>query len=105
LANERPHVFRATSVVRLPWSGMHLAANLQTFSGKPWAATTQVSLPHGSRRVLLEARGTRRLSSQSPLDARVSKTLPIGAAGSVDLLLDVLNLFGDSAEEARVDTT
>ena len=43
LPNDRPHVFRATSVVRLPWSGIQLAANLQTFSGKPWAATTQVS--------------------------------------------------------------
>jgi hypothetical protein len=33
---------------------------------------------------------------------RVSKTLALGAAGSVDLILDVLNLLDDSAEEALV---
>jgi hypothetical protein len=33
-----------------------------------WAATTQERLPQGSRRILLEPRGTRRLSSQSLLD-------------------------------------
>jgi TonB dependent receptor len=102
LPNDRPHVFRATSIVRLPWKGVQLAANLQTFSGKPWAATTQVSLPQGSRKVLLEPRGTRRLSWQSLLDLRVSKTLSFGAAGSVDMILDVLNLLGDSAAEALV---
>jgi hypothetical protein len=104
LPNDRPHVFRATSVVRLPWKGIQLAANLQTFSGKPWAATAQVNLAQGQglRRILLEPRGTRRLSSQSLLDVRVSKTLPIGTAGSVDLILDVLNLLGDNAEEALV---
>jgi hypothetical protein len=101
LPNDRPHVFRATSVVRLPWD-IHVAANLQTFSGKPWAATTQVTLPQGSRRILLEPRGSRRLSSQSLLDVRVSKTLPLGAAGGVDVIFDVLNLLGDSAEEALV---
>ena len=51
---------------------------------------------------LLEPRGTRRLSSQSLLDVRVSKTLPIGAVGSADVILDVLNLLNDSAEEALV---
>jgi len=102
LPNDRPHVFRATSVVRLPWQDIHVAANLQTFSGKPWAATTQVTLPQGSRRILLEPRGSRRLPSQALLDVRVSKTLSVGAAGSVDVILDVLNLLGDSAEEALV---
>jgi len=102
LPNDRPHVFRATSVVRLPWQDIQVAANLQTFSGKPWAATRQETLPQGSRRILLEPRGSRRLSAQSLLDVRVSKTLPVGAAGSVDLILDVLNLLGDNAEEALV---
>jgi len=102
LPNDRPHVFRATTTVRLPWRGIRIAANLQTFSGKPWAATTQVALPQGSRRILLEPRGTRRLSSQSLLDLRVSKTLPIFSAGTADLILDVLNVLNDSAEEALV---
>ena len=102
LPNDRPHVFRATTTVRLPWSGIRMAANLQTFSGKPWAATTQVGLPQGSRRILLEPRGTRRLPSQSLLDLRVSKTLPLFGAGTADLILDLLNVLNDSAEEALV---
>ena len=35
----------------------------------------QLSLPQGDQRVLLEPRGSRRLSSQSLLDVRVSKTI------------------------------
>jgi hypothetical protein len=101
LPNDRPHVFRANSLVRL-WKGVGLAANLQHFSGKPWAATTQERLPQGSRRILLEPRGTRRLSSQSLLDLRVSKTLPVFGAGTADLIVDVLNVLNDTAEEALV---
>lgn len=100
LANDRPHIFRATSVVHVPWKGVLVAANLQSFSGRPWAATAQVALPQsGSQRILIEPRGSRRLSSQSLLDVRISKTLPVGNAGTVDLRLDVLNLLNDHAEE------
>jgi hypothetical protein len=100
LPNDRPHIFRATGVVHLPWKGILVAANLQRFSGKPWAATTQVPLPQGSQRILLEPRGSRRLSSQALLDLRISKTVLIGNAGKVDLILDVLNVLNDTAEEA-----
>ena len=102
LPNDRPHVLRAASAVRLPWHGIQLAANFQIFSGKPWAATTQRTLNQGVRRILIEPRGTRRLPSQSLLDVRVSKTLPVGAAGSIDVIFDVLNLLGDNAEESVV---
>jgi hypothetical protein len=101
LPNDRPHVFRATSVVRL-WKRVRIAANLQHFSGRPWAATTQERLPQGSRRILVEPRGTRRLSSQSLVDLRVSKTLRVFGAGTADLILDVLNVLNDTAEEALV---
>jgi hypothetical protein len=85
--------------VVVPRTGLVLAANLQHFSGKPWAASTQVSLPQGDQRILLEPRGTRRLSSQSLLDLRVSRTF--GSTQSrVELLLDVLNVLNDTAEEA-----
>lgn len=105
LPNDRPHVFRATTVVRLPLKGIVVAANLQSFSGKPWAATTQVSLPQGSRKILVEPRGAQRLSPQSLLDLRISKTLPVGTAGTVDLIFDLLNLLNDTAEEALVSDT
>jgi hypothetical protein len=100
LPNDRPHIFRATGIAHLPWKGLLVAANLQRFSGKPWAATTQVTLPQGSRRILLEPRGSRRLSPQTLLDLRISKTLPVGKVGKVDLNLDVLNLLNDTAGEA-----
>ena len=61
--------------VDVPRTGFVLAANLQHFSGKPWAATAQLSLPQGDQRILLEPRGSRRLSSQSLLDLRVSRTI------------------------------
>lgn len=94
-------MFRATAVVRL-WKGVRVAANLQHFSGNAWAATTQERLPQGSRRILLEPRGTRRLSSQSLFDLRVSKTVRVTGAASVDLVVDALNLLNDTAEEALV---
>jgi hypothetical protein len=76
-----------------------VAANIRYFSGKPWAASTSVSLPQGDRRILLESPGSRRLSSQSLLDLRVSRPLRFGASGRVELLLDLLNLLNDTAEE------
>jgi hypothetical protein len=100
LPNDRPHIFRVNGVMHLPWHGILLAANLQSFSGKPWAATTQVTLPQGSQRILLEPRGSRRLPSQSLLDWRLSKTLSVGNTGTVDLIFDVLNMLNDSAAEA-----
>ncbi len=51
------------------------------------------------QRVLLETRGSRRLSSQSLLDLRVSRPIAFGGLGRVDLIFDVLNAFNDTAEE------
>jgi hypothetical protein len=100
LPNDRPHVFRVTGSVRLPWQGITVAANVQHFSGKPWAAAAPVSLPQGSRKILLEPRGTRRLSSQSLLDLRVAKSIVTGRAGTIHLTFDMLNTLNDTAEEA-----
>ncbi|MEP6916490.1 MAG: hypothetical protein ABJC89_12625, partial [Acidobacteriota bacterium] len=46
--------------------------------------------------------GTRRLSSQALLDVRLSKPVSFGRFGRADLLLDVLNLLDESAEEGLV---
>ena len=100
LPNDRPHMFRAMGSVDVPRTGLVVAANLQYFSGKPWAATAQVALPQGDQRILLEPRGSRRLSSQTLLDLRVSRTIRFGGAGRVELLLDVLNALNDAAEES-----
>ena len=55
--------------------------------------------PQGDQRILLEPRGSRRLSSQSLLDVRVSRTIRFGGARSIELLVDVLNALNDTAEE------
>ena len=99
LPNDRPHVLRVMGSVEVPRTGVSLAANLQQFSGKPWAASAQVSLPQGDQRILLETRGSRRLSSQSLLDMRVSRPFAWNGVRRVELLLDVLNLLNDTAEE------
>jgi len=99
LPNDRPHMFRGAASWEVPRVGFHVAGNVQYLSGKPWAASTQISLPQGDQRVLLEPRGTRRLSSLTMLDVRVSRTLAFGDAGRVELLLDVLNAFNRATEE------
>jgi hypothetical protein len=75
-----------------------LAVNAQHFSGKPWAATAQVPLPQGDQRILLEPRGSRRLSSQTLVDFRISRRVLIGGT-RVELLVDVLNALNNTAEE------
>ena len=59
-----------------------------------------MALPQGGQRILLEPRGSRRLSSQTLLDVRASKTIRFAGVGRVELLVDVLNLLNDTAEES-----
>ena len=70
LPNDRPHMLRVMGSVDVPGIGLVVAGNAQHFSGKPWAASTQVSLPQGDQRILLETRGSQRLSSQTLVDLR-----------------------------------
>jgi hypothetical protein len=100
LPNDRPHMLRVMGVVDVPRTRLVLAANLQHFSGKPWAATTQIDLPQGDQRVQLETRGTRRLEAQTLLDLRVSSTIPCGSLGRIEVLADVLNALNDTAAES-----
>jgi hypothetical protein len=99
LPNDRPHMFRVMGSVDLPHTGFTIAANLQHFSGKPWAASSQVTLPQGDLRIFIESRGSRRLSPQTPFDLRISRIISLGEVGRVELLMDVLNVLNDTAEE------
>jgi len=99
LPNDRPHMFRGAVSWELPRTGVRVAANIQFLSGKPWAASAQISLPQGDQRILLEPRGTRRLPSLTMVDVRIAKTLPLGRLGGIELLLDVLNAFNQATEE------
>ena len=100
LPNDRPHMFRAAASWQIPRTGFVAAGNVQYLTGKPWAASAQVSLPQGDQRILLEPRGTRRLPSQTLLDLRLSRTVPCGSLGRVELLVDVLNALNRSTPEA-----
>ncbi|HTI37740.1 MAG TPA: TonB-dependent receptor [Vicinamibacterales bacterium] len=100
LPNDRPHMFRLMGTVDVPRTGVMVSGNLQYFSGKPWAATALVRLPQGDQRILLEPLGSRRLSSQTLLDLRVSKIVSIGGANRIEAMFDVLNALNDTAEEA-----
>jgi hypothetical protein len=106
LPNDRPHVFRAMGSFDVPRTGLVVAANLQSFSGKPWAASALVSLPQTNdqptQRILLEAPGTRRLSSQSLLDVRVSRSFDLRGTGHVEFLFDLLNALNDTAGDGIV---
>src|SRR4029077_16756324 len=99
LPNDRPHMFRVMGSVDVPRTGLVGSTNLQYLRGKPYAASAQLTLPQGSQRVLLEAPGSRRVSSQSLLKLRLSRTLAFGGRGRIELLLDVLNVLDDTAEE------
>jgi len=106
LPNDRPHVLRAMAAVSLPRTGLLFAANLQHFSGKPWAATGVIALPQNrEQRILLEPRGSRRLASQTLLDLRLSRAFRVGRLGRFHLLLDVLNALNDTAAEGLVTDT
>jgi hypothetical protein len=107
LPNDRPHMFRVMGSVDVPRTGFVVGANLQMSSGKPWAATAIVNLgpQNSTQRILLEPRGSRRLSAQSLLDVRVSRTMTFGGIGRIELMLDVLNALNDTAEEGLQSDT
>ena len=99
LPDDRPHMFRIQATGEIPGIGVRLGVNFQYLTGKPWAATTNVRLPQGRGRVFVEPRGSRHLPSQSLLDLRVSKVFRFRERGSLELLVDVLNLLDDTATE------
>jgi hypothetical protein len=100
LPNDRPHMLRAMTAVDVPHTGFVAAANLQYLSGKPWAKTALINPNEPNRPVLIEPRGTERLSSQTLLDLRISRPFRFHDLGRVELRLDVLNLLNDTAEES-----
>lgn len=100
LLNDRPHMFRAAATWKVTRTAFVVAANVQHLSGRAWTASAQVSLPQGNQRILVEPRGQRRLPSQTLLDVRLSRTVPCGSAGRIELLVDVLNALNRSTPEA-----
>ena len=81
LPNDRPHMLRGMTSVDVPRTGVVVAANLQYLSGKPWAKTALINPNESARPVMIEPRGTQRLSSQTLLDVRVSRAFDFGGIG------------------------
>ena len=96
LPADRPHMVRVMGRAALPRTGLVVAGNLQYYSGTPWAASAQISLPQGDQRILIEPRGSRRMTSQTLLDVRVSRAFRWGPR-RIELLADVLNLLNSTA--------
>ena len=80
LPNDRPHMLRVMGSLDVPGTGWAVAASAQHVTGKPWSSSAQVKLPQGEMRILLEPRGARRLSSQTLVDLRVSRSFSLGSA-------------------------
>ena len=101
MPNDRPHIFRVMGSVNVPRTGFVIAGNLQHFSGKPWAATGDHSI--AARETFAccwsrVARGACRHRRCSIFGCRGrSRSVP---RRRVELLVDVLNLLNDTAEEA-----
>jgi hypothetical protein len=62
-------------------------------------ATAQIALAQRDQRIMLEPRGSRRLSSQTLVDVRLARPISNGGSRRVELLADVLNVLNDAAEE------
>ena len=99
LPNDRTHMFRVQGVGEIPRVGLMVGASFQYLTGTPWAATRTVRLPQGPRSVFIEPRGSRRLPAQTLLDLRLWKVFCFEGNQRVELLVDVLNVFNETATE------
>ena len=104
LPNDRPHVLRVMGSVDVPRTGSWSPRTCSTSAASRGRRRRRCRCRRASQRILLEPRGSRRLSSQSLLDLRVSRTFAFGGVGTLELLLDVLNALNDTAEEASRPT-
>jgi hypothetical protein len=103
LSDDRTQVFRVMGSLPILRTGFVVASNFQYLTGLPWPATAQVSLPQGLTRILLETPGSHRLSSQALMDVRLSRAIELARKTRIELLLDVFNVFNNTAEERLAD--
>ena len=104
LANHRPHMIKFLGSADVPRTGVTVTTNVQYYTGKPYTAFALVTLPQGDQRIMVEERGSRRVSSQTLVDVRVSRPIRFGRA-RVELFMDLLNLLNDGAEESLITET
>lgn len=99
LLNDRTHTFIITGNYEVPSLELLIGANFRHFTGKPWASLVNPRLPQGRQSIYLESLGSRRLSSQTNFDLRISKIFRFGETGKFEILADILNLLNETAEQ------
>jgi hypothetical protein len=105
-ANEVPVFFKMAGAYELPY-GFRVGASAQYYQGLPDDTTVRVSsntvrLTRNNQTLLVEPRGTNRLSSVSTVDLNIAKTLTERGGLKVEPQLNIFNLFNASAITSRV---
>src|SRR5262249_25290903 len=101
LVGGRPGGGEGQLVYKPPWDFL-VSGNLQHQSGRPWARQVRVSglgFPSSPTIYMEPLDGSRRVPSLNLIDARVQKTIPLGAGANLDLFLDMLNLTNTDTTE------
>jgi hypothetical protein len=96
--------YKLQAVVRLPW-GFQASANLDSHANahRIRVRTIPASIAGQSSTILLQPRGELdRLPSITILDTRLQKEFPLGRGARATLVLDVLNLNNENAQQAVV---
>src|SRR5262249_48954133 len=107
LVGDRPVVLKTQVLYQLPW-GIMSSFNFQSQSGKPIyseirATTAVTNIPGATRIIAVTSDGQDRTKLWQTLDARVEKSVKLGAAPEVAVFGDFLNLFNSDANESVLD--
>jgi hypothetical protein len=95
LANDPTFAWKIVGTIAFPW-GINSGWYLRHESGDTWNARIRVDLPNGEHPVILiEPAGSRRLPSQTLLDLRLEKQIPI-FHGQFRFTVDAFNVFNSS---------
>jgi hypothetical protein len=103
LIADRPVVAKAQLIYKLPL-GFLVSGNLQHQTGRPWARQVRVgglgNFPSRPTIYMEPLDGSRRVPNLDLIDARIQKSIRLGASGAnLDLFMDMLNLTnGDTSE-------
>jgi len=100
--NDKPHVFQASGMYRLPWfGGFNASGNYRLESGAAWGRTAALVFPSptSTQTIRMETRGTRRMGTQHILSARVEKTFTVKRY-TTGVFMDIFNLLNTGAATA-----
>jgi len=98
LQGDRPHMFRLQGVFRLPWDIL-FSANLDFTTGRPHSRIIRVrGMNQGQVDVIMEPRGTYRLSNFEVVDLSVGKRVRMGPKAELKFDAYIYNLLNSENE-------